>query len=110
MGMGIDFETDGFFGSMASMRMDLEDYNRWCRTYESFNYPKWTMRDGEQIALGDMTDNHLENTIALVEKKDPNNGWLGALQQEKRYRELQSKIKSLKSELAKMEEIISIVF
>lgn len=108
--MGIDFETDGFFGSMASMRMDLEDYNRWCRTYESFNYPKWTMKDGNQIALGDMSDRHLANTIALVERKEPDNGWLVALKQEKTYRELKSKIKTLKSELAKMEEISNIVF
>jgi hypothetical protein len=27
---GIDFETDGFFGNMASMRMDIQEYEDWC--------------------------------------------------------------------------------
>ena len=108
--MGIDFETDGFFGEMASMRMDLEAYKEWCRTYESFNYPKWTMKDGSQIALCDITDSHLDNAIALVGRREPDNGWINIFKQEKKYRSIKDKIATLQLDLGKMEEIMDKVF
>ena len=108
--MGIDFETDGFFGEMASMRMDLETYKEWCRAYESFNYPKWTMKDGNEIALGDMSVSHIDNSISMIGKKDPSNGWINIFKQEKKYRSLKDKIATLQLDLGKMEEIMDKVF
>ena len=108
--MGIDFETDGFFGEMASMRMDLETYKEWCSTYESFNYPKWTMKDGNEIALGDMSESHIDNSISMLDKKNHTNGWIDILKQEKKYRSLKDKIATLQLDLEKMEEIMNEVF
>lgn len=103
--MGIDNEIDRFFNAYASMHMDLMDYEQWCRIYESFERPKWTMKNGEQIALCDMTDEHLENTIALVERKEPNNNWIKILRKQKTYRKLKRKIVDIKSELSKRQVI-----
>lgn len=108
----IDLEIDRFFGEMASMRIDIQEYEDWCRKYESFryNYPQWTMKSGEKISIWDMNDNHLINTINLLQRKDSENTWLKVLNQEKTYRELLSKIKVLKEDLFKMEEISDLVF
>lgn len=108
--MEIDFEIDRFFGKIASIRMDIQDIEKWCNTYEGFNYPKWTTKEGSQIALKDMTDEHLRNTISLVRRKDPTNTWLKALLQEKTYRELRIKLDSLISELENMEKISETIF
>jgi hypothetical protein len=32
-------------------------------------YPRWTMRDGTKVRLEDMTNSHLRNSIALLERK-----------------------------------------
>lgn len=108
----IDLEIDRFFGEMASMRIDIQEYEDWCRKYESFrhNYPQWITKSGTGISIWNMDDNHLNNTINLIQKKDSDNTWLKVLNQERTYRELLVKIKTLKEELAKMEEISNVVF
>jgi len=109
---GIDFETAGFFGEMASMRMDIQEYEDWCRKYESFrhNYPQWITKSGTGISICDMDDNHLNNTINLIHRKDSDNTWLKVLNQEKTYRSLKKEIVSLKNSLVKYEEIADKVF
>ena len=108
----MDLEIDRFFGNIASLRMDLNDYEKWCKDYESFRYkyPQWKMKDGKGINLYDMEDNHLANTIRLVEKKDPESTWLKVLKQEETYRKLKKKIFELKLSLERMEEISDKVF
>lgn len=68
------------------------------------------MKNGKTIELHNMTDEHLNNAIALVERKEPNNCWVKILKQEKKYRELKQKTKNIKSELNRMKEIENIVF
>ena len=108
----IDLEIDRFFGEIASVRMDIQEYEDWCKKYENFryHYPQWTMKSGEKISIWNMNDDHLINTINLIQRKDSGNTWLKVLNQEKTYRELLSKIKILKEELAKMEEVSDLVF
>lgn len=108
----MNLEIDGFFGEIASLRMDLSDYEKWCKNYESFRYkyPQWKMKNGKGINLYDMEDNHLANTIRLVEKKDPENTWLKVLKQEETYRKLKKEIFELKLSLERMEEISDKVF
>ena len=109
---GIDFETDGFFGNMASMRMDIEKYEKWCERYEEFRYkyPEWITKSGSGVPVWKMDDNHLDNTINLIQMKDKENNWLKVLNQEKTYRSLKKEIVSLKNSLARYEEIADKVF
>lgn len=108
----MDQEIDRFFGKMASIRMDIQDYENWCEKYESFRreYPQWITRTNEAISIYDMEDDHLNNTIKMLEKKDKENSWLEVLKQEKTYRELKSKIKDLKKELSSYEDTADKVF
>lgn len=106
----MDWETDKFFSQMASIRMDINDYENWCNTYESFHYPEWTMKNGKTIPLKNMSDEHLENTINLIERKDKTNSWLQILKQEKTYRKNKKKIIELKQELKSFEEIADEIY
>lgn len=105
----MDFEIDKFFGEIASIRMDIDDLRRWCSKYETFKY-EWTTRYGTKIKLSNMTEQHLNNTIALVKRKDPTNEWLIALEQEKTYRKYRERLSKLTRELAEMEEVRDMVF
>ena len=106
----IDLDIDGFFGEIASIRMDVQRYTEWCRAYEDFVYPKWTTKSGEKIALSDMSDTHLENTISLLYNKDPNNGWLIIMENEKKYRRIKKKLVNLRKKLSEMEDIADKIF
>ena len=39
-----------------------------------------------------MDDNHINNTISMLEERDKNNSWIAILKQEKNYRELKNSI------------------
>ena len=108
--MSIDDEFNKFFGSITSLRMDINDLEDWCNKYKSFNYPAWTTKGGNKIKLGEMSDSHLENTIKLVSRKDPTNTWLKVLNQEKLYREYTKKLPKLKQELTRLEEISDMIY
>ena len=106
----IDLEMDRFFGEIASIRMDINVYEEWCRKYEAFEYPKWKTKDGNEIALSDMSDTHLANTISMLEKIESDSGWLKAMKQERKYRIYKCKIKELQNELTFLDEISSSIF
>lgn len=106
----IDLEIDRFFGEIASTRFDILDLERWCRTYESFNYPDWTMRDGNTIKLSNMTETHIDNTINMLKRKNPDDGWIKILEQEKQYRRKKEQIRQLQCDLSRMREVVDTVF
>ena len=106
----IDYETEQFFSEIASLRIDIQDFEEWCRKYKGFKYPAWTMKNGKQISLSDMTDMHLKNTISMIEKKNPDNGWIKILKQEKRYREIRLILNDLNKRLDYLEKVSDNVF
>ena len=108
----IDLETDGFFGSMANMRLDLEDYQKWCQKYESFRDKYvWETRDGTKIPISQMSDTHIQNSINYCKKREGwRPGWIKALNQEQTYRGLKKKIQTIQEQLSKMEDVMDKVF
>ena len=104
----IDDEISRFLGSMACLRWDIEDYEKWMADYESKrpNYPAWETRGGRHIWIYEIEDSHLDNLIPFIKRKDPENKthWLDLFKTEQRYRELKKKLPSLKDELQNMEE------
>lgn len=107
---GIDYEIEQFFSEIASLRMDIQDYREWCEKYKAFHYPDWTMKNGKQISLSSMTDKHLKNAISMIEKNDPDNGWLKILRQEKQYREIRLILNDLNKRLDYLEKVSDNVF
>lgn len=108
----IDYEIEDFFGKIASIRMDKQTYENWCENYEAFRYkyPQWITKTNEAINIYDMDDNHINNTISMLEERDKNNSWIAILKQEKNYRELKNKIKELNIELSAYQKVANLVF
>ena len=107
----IELEIDRFFGRIASIRIDISDYENWCTEYRKFrNNYIWTTRDGNKVHIYNMTDSHLNNTISLVERKDPESVWSQILKQEQTYRDFLKRIKSLREELYVLEGVCDKVF
>ena len=108
----IDWEIDRFFGSMLNMRLDLEDYQKWCRKYESFREEYiWETRDGTKIPVSRMSDTHIQNSINYCKKrKGWRTGWIKALNQEQTYRELKKKIQTIQEQLSETEDVVNKVF
>ena len=86
----IDYEMTQFFGHIANLRMEVQDYVRYstCPGRNSI----WTCKNGTKVLLKNMTDSHLKNTLALVKRKDPKNIWVSYLTWELRYREHYPKV------------------
>ena len=97
---------------MSAITFEIDDLERWTGKYlaNRYKYPKWSTRDGNKVAIHEMSDKHLENTIRLVERKDKDNEWLQVLECERIYRSVVPKLKRLKSELQHMSEVSDIVF
>lgn len=108
----MDLEIDRFFGELASLRFDLDEFEEWCEKYEKFRYeyPKWTTKGGTKISIYKMTNEHLANTIALLKLRDSNSTWLKVLNQEQTYRNLQKRIEEYRCKINQMEDVMSVVF
>ena len=105
----VDDMIAGFCDSMACLRWDIEDYEKWMADYESKrpNYPTWETKDRTLIWIYEIEDSHLDNLIPFIQRKDPENktNWIDVFRAEKRYRELKAKLPAMKSELQHMEYV-----
>lgn len=105
----IDNEIARFCDSMACLRWDIEDYEKWMRDYEGKRqtYPAWVTRDGTHIWIYEIEDSHLDNLIPFVQRRDPENKthWVDVFRAEKRYRQLKKELPRMKGELANMEYV-----
>ena len=106
--IAIDNEKGRFCDKQASLRWDIEDDERWMKTYESWRqyFPAWETKDGQQMKVYEIDDTHLDNLILFIKKRDPKNvtNWVDMFKAEKRYRELKKLMQSKKAELREMEE------
>lgn len=103
----MDYDIARFYDRMASLRWNIEDYEKWMADYESKRqtYPAWVTKDGTHIWIYEIEDSHLDNLIHFVERKDPENKthWVDVFRAEKRYRRLRERLPSMKMELMNME-------
>lgn len=106
----IDNQIGEFYDRLFYLRLSIEDYSEWINHYENIrkNYPSWKTKEGKQIKIEDIDNNHLNNLIALLTDKEPNSTWLKAFKQEQNCREVKEKLNKLKQELSEMEEISDI--
>ena len=99
-----DDMIDHFFCGLLNNRLEVEQFELYARTGRN---SLWTCKDGSKVRIGDMTNDHLENTIKMLEKHDPTHKALAYLKYEKRYRiEYPSLLKAIKT----MEDIVDEVF
>lgn len=98
-----DDMMDRFFSDHIKHVMLLDKFQQYARTGRN---SIWTCRDGSKVRIGDMTRKHLENTIKMLETKDPTHEALSYLRFELRYRnEYNDLLKAVKHE----EEIIEVL-
>lgn len=91
-----DDMVDRFFFNLVDNRLEAERFELYARTGRN---SLWTCKDGSKVRIGDMTNDHLENTIKMLEKHDPTHTALAYLRYEKRYRtEYPSLLKAIKTQ------------
>lgn len=87
----IDFEIDRLLSSWLKHTEEVKFFEMYatapCR--EAI----WTCKDGSTVKIKDMTTEHIKNTIALLERKSPDNKAILYLKQELAYREVYPEIK-----------------
>lgn len=70
------------------------------------DFPKWVTKNGKEIQVADIENQHLCNLIEFIRKKDPESEWLKVFRAETRNREFAAELKAMKKELEEMEEIL----
>ena len=105
----IDDQITGFYDHMASVSMDIADYERWMADYEKmrYSYPDWVTKDGTHHKVCELSDSHLENLIAFIKKHDPENKthWYDVFDAERTFRKFKEKVEQLKKEYAEMQKV-----
>ena len=106
----LDYDEQRFYDHIVNIRWTIQDYENLCNDYleQRKHYPMWKTKDGIKIKIQDITDNHLENLISFILKKDPKNQthWIDVFKREKYYRQLCKEIKDLKAEYKYMQHKI----
>lgn len=106
----LDYDEQRFYDHRINIRWTIEDYEEWCKEYleQRKSYPMWKTKEGRELKIQDITDNHLENLIPFVLKKDPKNQthWIDVFRAERNYRQLCKEIKDLKAEYECMQRKI----
>lgn len=102
----IDDLITEFYDRIATLSWKLRDYRDWVSSYEKMrdNGPDWVTKDGRRMKLRNISEDHLENLISYVQRRDPDNTthWYDVLKAEKKYRELKREIPLLEVELTRL--------
>lgn len=96
--------TSRFFTDLMKMRNEFEFLTRW---RNSGAQSLWTCRDGHKVKICDMTEEHLNNTIKMLQRKASDSEALRYMLIEKRYR---TNYNSLKSQITYCEKVADVVF
>lgn len=104
-----DYMEQQFFSEAVEIRETICDTENWINNYltERENYPKWKTREGKEIAVKDITDEHLNNLLSFLPNK---NVWHKALMCEKTYRNMKKKLVELKKASAECERVMNMCF
>ena len=85
------------------IKEDIKPLDEYCNKYEKEFHPNWTMRTGKEIALSDMTDDHLEDALLWFKKESPDDDkWISAIENEIHYRDCKEKSNALREKLSKL--------
>ncbi|MCR5669671.1 MAG: hypothetical protein K6G10_01580 [Butyrivibrio sp.] len=57
-------------GTEAALEADMDEYIRYMNIERDAENGFWTMKNGERIHVSKMTEGHIRNTIALLEKNN----------------------------------------
>ena len=103
-----DYMEQMFFSEATNIRERIYESKRWINDYlyKRKSYPEWVTRDGVSIKVEDITDQHLNNLINFLPKR---NIWYQVFICEKKYRELNKKMPELEKANAKCEQIIDLL-
>lgn len=107
----IDKEIASFYAEVASLKIEIDDCKKWIADYENkrANYPAWVTKDGQHIWVYEIDEDHLDNLIPFVQRKDPENKtrWVDVFKAEQKYRRLKNELPYMRAELLNMESVVN---
>ena len=95
-----DDMVSSFYNELLTMREKADFYSKWGKSEGRKSI--WTCKNGTKVRVMDMTDSHLNNTIKMLESKDPKHEALRYLKHESFYR---FRYQNLLNEIDKYEHI-----
>lgn len=100
--------VDKYVSLVFSQRERIATKEKCIKAYEKQRnvFPKWITKNGKEICVAEIDNQHLCNLIEYVRRKDPESEWLKVFRAEKRNRELAVEIRSMKKELEEMEDFL----